>query len=55
MLDLQNGLWYYKQAVASETLLDGKRQPMLTERCLKIEQKEIRQNNSYFESFCQNL
>ena len=22
---------------------------------LKIEQKEIRRNNSYFESFCQNL
>ena len=35
-----------------------KRQQMSTDvdkSSLKIEQKEIRRNNSYFESFCQNL
>ena len=47
MLDLKNCLWYYMQAVA-------KRQQMSTDvdrGSLKIEQKEIRQNNSYFEKF----
>ena len=50
MLDLKNGLCYYMQAVARDgasTDVDG--------CCLEIEQKEIRRNNSYFESFCQNL
>ena len=51
MLDLRKRLCYYMQAVARKDSTSTD----VDEGSLKIEQKEIRRNNSYFESFCQNL